>query len=183
MEDDPVVADIKRKIDRERLLIQAAQRMRAQANPSMQSSIDNQIREGGRNVEYLESRLRELQMRRMNDGMSNMSVKQGNGSARPISGSGGRPTVTAVPSQGQAPQGPRGQGGYQGQGQQSQYAGGYARDEPNYGNPPAAGYSDLHAQGQLMPARPPFTTAPAVGVPKGRPQYSRLGTFTAYKWE
>jgi hypothetical protein len=155
--------------------------MLAQANPSMKSSIDNQIREGRRNVEYLEGRLRELQMRRMNDGMGNMSMNQTNGSARPPTGPGGRPTVTAVPQQ-QSPSqmqpGQRGPGGYRGQAPPAQYGqsqAGYTRDEPNYGNAPAAGYSDLNANTQLMPARAPFTSAPGVSAPKGRPNYSRLG--------
>jgi len=177
MDEDPIVADVQRKIERERLLIQAAVRMRAQANPSMQSSIDNQIREGRRNVEYLEGRLRELQMRRMNDGVGNMNINQSNGGAARSTGSGGRPTVTAVPSQReQTQQGQRG-APPRGQSQQGQYAQQQTKEDADYGNAASAGYSDLSAPGQLMPARPPFSAAPGVGAPKGRPNYSRLGSF------
>lgn len=153
--------------------------MRVQANPSMQSSIDNQIREGRRNIEYLEGRLRELQMRRMNDGVGNMSIDQRNNAPRSAVAPGGRQTVTAVQPSGQVPQGMRPAPAGRGQGQQAQYGGKYgqsqARDEPDYGEAPAGGYSDLSSETSLMPARPPFSSAPGVGMPKARPNYSRLG--------
>lgn len=182
MDDNALMAEIQRKIEREKVLIQAAMRMRSQANPSMQPSIDNQIREGRRNAEYLEGRLRELQMRRMNDGVGNMSIDQRNSIPRAAVAPGGRQTVTAVQPSGQVSPGQRQGLAGRGQSQQGPQGNGFAQqqvghpaDEPNYGNAPGTGYSDLSNQTQLMPARAPFTTAPAVGMPKGRPNYSRLG--------
>lgn len=186
MEDNAVMADIQRKIERERLLAEGAARMRDQAAPAMRSSIDNQIREGRRNIEYLEGRLRELQMRRMNDGVSSMNIDERNNAPRSAVGPGGRQTVTAVQPSGQVPQGQRqapvGRGqGQQGGGYRQQQAGHHhPKDEPDYGNAPAGGYSDLSNQNHLMPARPPFSTAPGVGMPKGRPNYSRLGECRIY---
>jgi len=186
MEDDPVMADIQRKIEREKLLVHGASRMRDQANPQVRSSIDNQIREGRRNIEYLEGRLRELQMRRMNDGVGSINIDERNNAPRSAVGPGGRQTVTAVQPSGQVPQGQRHAPASSGQGQ-GQYRGGYRqqqdshpRDEPDYGNAPAGGYSDLSNENHLMPARPPFSSAPGVGMPKGRPNYSRLGEFRAH---
>lgn len=75
MNDDDKILDITKKIEREKALINAANLMRQQtSNEAVRSKLDNQMREGRRNLEFFEERLRELQMRRLNQGMDNMSL-------------------------------------------------------------------------------------------------------------
>jgi classical protein kinase C len=75
MTEDDVARDIRRKIDKERALINAANAMRqSTSNPAVVSGLDTKIRDGRKNIDYLESRLRDLEMKRVNQGMDNMSV-------------------------------------------------------------------------------------------------------------
>ena len=70
--------DIYRKIEREKQFINSARSMRqATDNPVMQQRVDTQIRESQRNLSYLEDRMRELQMRKMNSGMEQMNLAEG----------------------------------------------------------------------------------------------------------
>lgn len=70
--------DIYRKIEREKQFINSARTMRqATDNPVMQQRVDTQIRESQRNLTYLEDRMRELQMRKINQGMDQMSLNEG----------------------------------------------------------------------------------------------------------
>jgi len=70
--------DIYRKIEREKQFINSARSMRqATDNPIMQQRVDTQIRESQRNLTYLEDRMRELQVRKMNQGMDQMSLNEG----------------------------------------------------------------------------------------------------------
>jgi len=182
MDDEPLIGDVQRKIDRERALIEGAQRMRHQANPSMQSTIDNQIREGRRNIEYLEGRMRELQMRKIGHGVRNLSVsggQQSNGGAK-------RPTSMGLST---APTGFSSLGGQQRgvQQQQQQQRGpgggraapqaGYRSEGADYGHAGPAGYSESNPK--TMPARAPFgPSGSGSPTPKARPNYSRLGMFS-----
>lgn len=79
--DDPVSKDIRQRIDREKTLLSAANSMRQSTNnPLVLQGIDTKIRDGRRNIEYLESRLREHQnnqMQKMNQQMDNMTVNSG----------------------------------------------------------------------------------------------------------
>lgn len=80
MNEDDVARDIHRKIEREKALITAANAMRQSTNnPAVVSGLDTKIRDGRRNIEYLESRLNELEMKRVNAGMEGMNVDSGNG--------------------------------------------------------------------------------------------------------
>lgn len=80
MNEDDVARDIHRKIEREKALINAANAMRQSTNnPAVVSGLDTKIRDGRRNIEYLESRLNELEMKRVNAGMEGMNVDSGNG--------------------------------------------------------------------------------------------------------
>ncbi|KAE9966504.1 hypothetical protein EG328_008888 [Venturia inaequalis] len=80
MNEDEVARDIHRKIEREKALITAANAMRQSTNnPAVVSGLDTKIRDGRRNIEYLESRLNELEMKRVNAGMEGMNVDSGNG--------------------------------------------------------------------------------------------------------
>ena len=70
--------DIYRKIEREKQFITSARSMRqATDNPVMQQRVDTQIRESQRNLSYLEERMSELQVRKMNQGMEGMAVGEG----------------------------------------------------------------------------------------------------------
>jgi hypothetical protein len=129
--EDEVTRSIISKIEREKALLTAANAMRqSTSNPSVLQSIDMKIKDGRKNIEYLESRLREHQMKQMNAGMGNMDLNQG-----------------GYGQQGQfQKQGEYGQGGY-----------------------PQPG-------GGAMPPSAPFTKGPpGAGMPKPRPNYSRLG--------
>jgi classical protein kinase C len=75
MNDDEKVLDISRKIEREKALINAANLMRQQTgNEAVRSKLDTQMREGRRNLEFFEERLRELQMRRLGQSVETMSL-------------------------------------------------------------------------------------------------------------
>jgi classical protein kinase C len=131
--EDEVTRSIISKIEREKALLTAANAMRqSTSNPSVLQSIDMKIKDGRKNIEYLESRLHEHQMKQMNSGMGKMDMNQG--------------------GYGQ-------QGGYQQQG-------GYG-DGRDYAKP----------GGGAMPPSAPFAKGPpGSGMPKQRPNYSRLGT-------
>jgi hypothetical protein len=80
MTEDDVARDIRRKIDKEKALINAANAMRQSTNnPAVVSGLDTKIRDGRKNIEYLESRLRDLEMKRVNQGMEGMSVDSNSG--------------------------------------------------------------------------------------------------------
>lgn len=71
--------DLYKKIEREKALIQAANLMRQQTNnDQVRSKLDNQMREGKRNLEFFEGKLQELQLRR---GMGDMSLGGSSSSA------------------------------------------------------------------------------------------------------
>lgn len=73
---DETVANVQRKIDREKALINAANAMRQSTNnPAVLSRLDGQIKDGRRNIEYFESKLRDLDLQRTSSGMENMSLQ------------------------------------------------------------------------------------------------------------
>lgn len=81
MNEDERIQDIHKKIEREKALINAANAMRSQTNnEAVRSRLDTQMRDGRRNLQFFEEKLRELQMRR---GMEHMSVGS---DGRPLSG-------------------------------------------------------------------------------------------------
>jgi len=118
------IANVQQKIDRERALITAANTMRQSTNnPAVLSRLDTQIREGQRNVDYLEGRKREMQMRNISSDMGDMNLGPNNN---------GRP---AVPAHG----GLGARGAY---GAQDGASGGRGYTRPrDYGNSDQAGYS------------------------------------------
>jgi hypothetical protein len=146
---DETVTTVQRKIDREKALINAANAMRQSTNnPAVLSRLDGQIRDGRRNIEYFESKLRDLDMQRTQSDMDNMSLQPG--SSRKANN-----PITPPPKDGWD--------GYMGQ------------DQANYGDPQGAGYSDLGTGQGLMPPRAPYAPpGPGSQQPK-RPNYSKLG--------
>lgn len=66
MDGDEVIASVYRKIEREKALITAATNMRQSTdNPLVQQRVDANIRDGRKNIAYLEEKMRELQLRRL----------------------------------------------------------------------------------------------------------------------
>ncbi len=151
MNDDEKIADIAKKIEREKALIHAANLMRQQtSNDAVRSKLDTQMREGRRNLEFFEDRLRELQLRRIGQGVDNMSL--GGSTLNSYGGSDSQGDSRGPP----APP-PKDGGG-----------GGYG-DYPQYGQ-----------YGEPMPARGPFPGQPPnSAIPKARPNFSKLGTVSA----
>lgn len=147
--DDEVVRDIHKRIEREKALITAANAMRQSTdNPAVLSGLDTKIRDGRRNIEYFEGRLRELQMRRLGTGMENMNLDS--------NANGGPPGQS-----GYGRGGPDGRGGYPQGGE--------------YGDQ-SQDYSQLSGGNVMMPPSAPFARpGPASSMPRGRPNYSRLG--------
>ncbi|PWY95860.1 protein kinase c [Aspergillus sclerotioniger CBS 115572] len=65
MDGDDLIASVYRKIEREKALITAASNMRQSTdNPMVQQRVDANIRDGRKNIAYLEEKMRELQLRR-----------------------------------------------------------------------------------------------------------------------
>lgn len=152
--DDDALSSVYKKIERERALLNAASQMRQQTqNETVRSRIDTQIREGHRNIQYLEERMQELQARRVNSGMGSMSLHDG----RPQS-VGSRDNRDGPPP---PPKDGRG-GGYNETGSDR---GGYGTQE----------YSQIGGHGDMMPPRHPYAPAgPGQGIPKSRPNYTKL---------
>ena len=163
--DEDVVASVAKKIERERALINAANSMRQSTNnANVQSRLDAQIRDGRRNIEYLEGRIKELQMRRMGTDMDNLTLGSGGNDGPPPPVHGG-----AMPGTQQRVSGARDPR--------------FGTDQGDYGDPANGGYSQLNAGHGLMPPRAPYAPpGPAAGTPKARPNYSRLGTTIWTGW-
>ena len=151
---DETVREVQKKIDKEKALINAANVMRQSTNnPAVLSRIDGQIRDGRRNIEYFESKLRDIEMQRTQGGMENMSLQPGT-SAK------GQNPVTPPPKDGW--------NGYVGS------------DQGGYGDPPG-GYSDLSGGQGLMPPRAPYAPQ-GPGSRVARPNFSKLGACTTCTW-
>jgi classical protein kinase C/novel protein kinase C epsilon type len=66
MDGDELIASVAHKIEREKALITAASNMRQSTdNPLVQQRVDVNIRDGRKNIAYLEEKMRELQIRRI----------------------------------------------------------------------------------------------------------------------
>lgn len=160
-----------RKIEREKVIINAANAMRQSSNPQVQQSLDSQVREAQKGIYYLEERMRELQMRRKGQGTNIQGVGQtaSHEGLRPSSYEGMSTHQRAMlNSQKGGPlassQGPR--SGYQG-------------GRSDYGDPGSGGYvgqDDLSGGHGMMPPRAPFgPPAPGSTMPKARRDYTKLG--------
>lgn len=157
MDDEQKILDISKKIEREKALINAANLMRGQtSNEAVRSKLDTQMREGRRNLEFFESRLRELQIRRIGQGVDNMSI---GGSTLNSFNSGD----TAVDDGGRPAPPPKDASGYGSSG---------------YGQQQGAPYGPS----DLMPPRGPFPGQPPnSSIPKSRPNFSKLGMLSSYR--
>lgn len=145
---DETVANVQKKIDRERALINAANAMRQSTNnPAVLSRLDGQIKDGRRNIDYFESKLRDLEMQRTTSGMDGMSLQPGGSGSRKANN-----PLTPPPKDG--------------------WTGGYMPDQGGYGQPQSRG-GNLSGGDGLMPPRAPYAP-PAPGAPNKRPNYSKL---------
>ncbi|KAK8240295.1 protein kinase C [Phyllosticta capitalensis] len=152
MNEDDAIKSVYGKIEREKALINAANAMRQSTNnPAVLSRLDGQIREGRRNIEYLEGRARELQLRRVGTDIDNMHLgSSSNGSSSPEQRRNNPLPPPPKDASGEYP------------------------DGGAYGQPPPGGYSQQLSGGQiLMPPQAPFA-APGPGQPRNRPNYSKL---------
>jgi hypothetical protein len=162
--DDDALSSVYKKIERERALLNAANQMRQQTqNETVRARIDTQMREGRRNIQYLEERMRELQARKLGQGVENMSLSSGNnaGLDRPYS-AGLRNDRDGPPT----PPPKDGRGGYTEAGS----------DRGGYGTPE---YSQIGGHGDMMPPPHPYAPpGPGSAMPKSRPNYTKLGMFS-----
>lgn len=168
MNDDDLIGQVCHKIEREKALIHAANAMRQSSNPQVQHSLDAQIKEGRKNIGYLEGRLNELQMRRMGQGMDSMSIgSSNNGGPAPPPHGNLSPQQQNLHNNAFGPPNPPPKTGMPG----------YLPDQGGYGSVGQGGSMDQLGGGQgMVPPRPPYgPPAPGSGMPKARPNYSRLG--------
>ena len=163
MNDDELINQVYRKIEREKVLINAANAMRQSSNPQVQASLDSQIREARKGIEYLEGRMRELQMRRME------TLDNSSGGPQPPSHGGLSPQHrnTRNAQNVGPPTPPPKDGG-------SSYT-----EQGDYGDPANGGYmNDMSGGHGMMPPRAPFgPPGPGSTVPKSRPNYTKLGNL------
>jgi hypothetical protein len=149
---DDTVAKVQQKIDRERALINAANAMRQSTNnPAVLSRLDGQIKDGRRNIDYFESKLRDLEVQRTTSGLDNMSLQSGSRNTNN--------PLTPPPKDG--------------------WGGGYVQEQSGFTSPQGPN-SNLSGGNVLMPPRAPYAP-PAPGAPNKRPNYSKLGTFRTFR--
>lgn len=146
---DAAIAEVYRKIDREKALINAATHMRQSTNnAAVQARVDSNIKDGRRNITYLEDKLRELQLRKVNEGAPQPPAHGGGRGRMPEGG------PTPPPKDGRS------------------Y---FGNERGDYGDPGPGGYS---AGGTgMMPPRAPYGDPRPydVPIPKARPNFSKLG--------
>ncbi|KAG6036437.1 Serine/threonine kinase [Claviceps citrina] len=145
-EDEKKMQDIFKKIEREKNIINAAQAMRSQTtNETVRSRLETQLRDGRRNLQFFEEKLRDIQLRHAGQAMENMSL--GGGACADDQGSAHRPPHKKSSSS-------------------------WGPDHGGYGTAP---YSQIGQHGDLMPPRHPYAPQePGAGVPKARPNFTKL---------
>ena len=117
------------------------------------------MREGRRNIQYLEERMQELQMRRMGQGVDNLSLGPANGGP-------GRPVSSGLRNERDGPPTPP----------PKDSRGGYTEAGSDRGGYGTQDYSQIGGHGDMMPPRHPYAPpGPNAGIPKSRPNYTKLG--------
>ena len=152
---DQAIAEVQRKIDREKALINGATHMRQSTNnAAVQARADSNIRDGRRNIQYLEEKLKELQLRKVSEGAP----------PPPAHGYGAPPPRKPMGTTGNVPRPP------------PKDARGYrSGDSGEYGDVGPGGYSQGNTG--MMPPRAPYGDPRPyqVPIPKARPNFSKLG--------
>ena len=164
--DDALIEQVYRKIEREKVIINAANAMRQSSNPQVQQSLDSQVREARKGIEYLEERMRELQMRKAGQTSDGQSSRGGQAGSMPSGHGAMSPQQRHLQHRIDPPTPPPKDGGS-----------GYISDSGDYGNPGSGGYmNDMSGGHGMMPPRAPFgPSAPGSTMPKSRPNYTKLG--------
>lgn len=149
MNEEEAIQNIHKKIEREKALMNAANAMRAQTNnEAVLSRLDSQIRDGRRNLQFFEEKLRDVQMRSVNQGVDSMNL-----GARAYADESGPPPLP-----------PKDAGSW--------------GDRSNYG---AMQHGQAGQHADLMPPRHPYApSTPSPGMPKARPNFTKLGTSTLF---
>lgn len=84
MNEDEAIQNITKKIEREKALINAANAMRSQTNnEAVRSRLDSQMRDGRRNLQFFEEKLRDIQLRKVGQGVEGMSLGADDGGRPP----------------------------------------------------------------------------------------------------
>lgn len=149
---DATIAEVQRKIDREKALINGSTHLRQSTNnAAVQARADSTIRDGRRNIQYLEEQLKKLQLKKVNDGAPHPPA-HGYGAR----GAEGGPTPP-----------PKDSRGY------------FAGEQGDYGDVGPGGYSQ-GGTGQMPPRAPYGDPRPYnAPMPKARPNFSKLGEYHA----
>lgn len=158
MNDDELINQVRRKIERERVIINSANAMRQHSNPQVQQSLDSQVREGQKNIRYLEEKMRELEDRRAGQNRNPSPLHPAHGGFSPQHRAHPHDPPTPPPKDGNS---------------------GYLGESGDYGDRGTGGrMNDLSGGHGIMPPRAPFgPPAPGSSMPKPRPNYSKLGTI------
>ncbi|KAI1631582.1 hypothetical protein F4809DRAFT_155177 [Biscogniauxia mediterranea] len=159
MSDEDTMANIYKKIEREKALIIAANSMRQQTNnDDVRSRLDSQMREGRRNIQFFEEKLRDLQMKRLGQGVENMSVSSSSAMVPP-----GRPGSQDMLGEVEGAPAPP-----------PKDANEWSGDKGSYGS---MNYSQIGGHGDMMPPRHPYAPpgpGPSSSIPKPRPNFTKL---------
>ena len=165
---DQAITEVYRKIDREKALITAATHMRQSTNnATVQARVDSNIRDGRRNISYLEDKLQELQLRKRG---------HNDDAAPPPPAHGGH---------GYQPQDPRNQRQYSEIGGPTpppkDSRGQFTGERGDYGDAGPGGYSQ-GGRGMMPPRAPYGDPRPdSQPIPKARPNFSKLG-ICSWEW-
>ena len=165
---DQAIAEVYRKIEREKALIAAATHMRQSTNnAAVQARVDSNIRDGRRNITYLEDKLQELQLRKRGlneDAGPTPPAHGGPGYQSQLDGRGQR----SYPEGGGPTPPPKDQRGY------------FSGESGDYGDPGPGGYSQ-GATGMMPPRAPYGDPRPySAPIPRARPNFSKLGACLCY---
>lgn len=155
---DGQITEVLRKIEREKALINGATHMRQSTNnAAVQARADSNIRDGKRNIAYLEEQLKKLQIRKVNDGAP----------APPAHGY-GTPSTTRKPVPGAAER-------EDGPTPPPKGSKDYFAQAGEYGDAGPGGYSQGNS-GQMPRGAPYGDPRPNnTPIPKARPNFSKLG--------
>ncbi|KFZ14645.1 hypothetical protein V501_03144 [Pseudogymnoascus sp. VKM F-4519 (FW-2642)] len=159
--DEEALSAVYKKIEREKALITAANAMRQQTqNEQVRSKLDTQMREGRRNIQFFEEKMRELQIRTVGQNMDSMRLGGPEGSGQ--QGGGLRNDRDAPPT----PPPKDSRGNYIEQG---------GTDQGGYGSGDYSTMFKSENPSGMMPPRHPYAPpAPGSAVPKARANYSKL---------
>ena len=158
MADDEKIAEVYRKIEREKALIHAAVHMKeSTSNEKVRASVDSNIRDSKKNITYLEEKMRELHMRKLSHSdrtSGGTPQSSAPGYMNQQMGMPGSAGPTPPPKDGM-----------------NQY---FGNERGDYGEPPPGGYSQ-NSSGMMPPRAPYGDPRPFAAMPKARPNFSKLG--------